>query len=346
MTLIYFIFILGITVFIHELGHFIFAKKAGVYVYEFSIGMGPVLWKKKSKKDETFYSIRLFPIGGFVSIAGEDDYTDTEVPKEKQLLFKPWKNRFLTMIAGVMFNFLLAIVLLFIVGISIGVPKYESKVAKIDAAYPLEATNMRVGDKIIKYNHSNIHTTDKLVLLLTMNNGEEVTFLVEHEDKTKEKITVTPVKVEEDGEVSYRFGFELNNEKTHDILSLITYPFQKTFSLIEQMVLILKNLILGNLSINNLSGPVGIYTVVDAASKTGLINVIYLIAYLCINVGFINLIPFPAFDGGRAMFLIIEKIRGKRINPKTENMIHTIGFYLLMALMVLITYNDILKLIG
>ena len=147
------------------------------------------------------------------------------------------------MIAGVMFNFLLAFVLLFIVGIAIGVPKYESKIAKIDAAYPLEATNMQVGDKIIKYNNSNIHTTDKLVLLLTLNKGEEVTFTVEHEDKKQEKITVTPVKVEENGETSYRFGFELNTEKTHDVFALITYPFKKTFSLIEQMVLILKNLI-------------------------------------------------------------------------------------------------------
>jgi len=346
MTLIYFILILGITVFIHELGHFIFAKKAGVHVYEFSIGMGPAIFKKKRKNDDTLYCIRLFPIGGFVSIAGEDDYIDKEIPKDKQLLFKPWKNRFMTMIAGVMFNFILAIVLLFFVGIAIGAPKYESKVSRVDPAYPLSDTNLKAGDTIIKYNNSNIHTTDKLALLLTMNKGEEVTLTVKHEDKTTEEIKVKPIKVEEDSVVAYRFGLELDNTKTKDILSLIIYPFKKTYSLVEQMVLILKNLITGNLSLDNLSGPIGIYTVVDETAKAGFINVIYLIAYLCINVGFINLIPFPAFDGGRALFLIIEKIRGKAINPKTENMIHTIGFYLLMALMVLITYNDIIKLIG
>lgn len=345
MTLIYFILILGITVFIHELGHFIFAKKAGVYIYEFSIGMGPIIFKKKIKNDDTLYCIRLFPIGGFVSIAGEDDYTDKKIPKDKQLLFKPWKNRFLTMIAGVTFNFLLAIVLLFIVGIFTGAPKYESKVARIDPAYPLESTNMRPGDTIIKFNNSNIHTTDKLILLLTLNNNEEATFTVRHEDNSVETIKTKPIKVEENDTTSYRFGLELDNSKTNDIISLIEYPFKKTYSLMEQMVLILKNLIIGKLGFDNLSGPIGIYTVVGETAKSGFINIIYLIAYLCINVGFINLIPFPAFDGGRALFLIIEKIRGKSINPKTENIIHTIGFYFLMALMVLITYNDIIKLI-
>ena len=109
------------------------------------------------------------------------------------------------------------------------------------------------------------------------------------------------------------------------------------------MFLTIKYLITGKLKLNNLAGPVGIYNVVDSVSQTGLINLLYLTAYICINVGFLNLLPIPAFDGGRALFLIIEKIRGKKISPRTENIIHSIGFYLLMLLMILVTYNDIIR---
>lgn len=346
MTLIYFILILGITVFIHELGHFIFAKRAGAHIYEFSIGMGPVLYKHKRKNDPTDYCIRLLPIGGFVAIAGEDTYEDKEIPKEKQLLFKPWKDRFLTMIAGVLFNFLLAIILLFVVGLVIGAPKNQATVDTIESGYPLEATNMQKGDKILKYNGKKIHTTDKLMLLLTLNGEKEATFLVRHKDGSTEEISVQPVKVEEDGIESYRFGLTLDGTTTHNLKNLLLYPVEKTYSLIEQMMLILKNLITGDLSLKNLSGPIGIYSVVDQSREAGWINLVYLTAYLCINVGFINILPIPAFDGCRAFFLIIEKIRGKRMNTKTENLIHTIGFYFLMVLMVLITYNDIIRLLG
>jgi regulator of sigma E protease len=344
MTLIYFILVLGITIFIHELGHFIFAKKAGVYVYEFSLGMGPIIFKKKRKNDDTNYCIRLFPIGGFVAMAGEDTQ-DEKVKPELQLINKPWKDRFLTIIAGVLFNFLLAIVLLFIVGLLTGVPKNDTTISKIETGYPLEATNMQVGDKIIKINDKNVSSSDKMTLLLSLNKGEETTFTVKHENGEIENITVTPAKVEIEEETTYRFGLEISGERTHNLIDLLLYPFKKTFSLVEQMALIIKYLILGKLSINNLSGPIGIYTIVGETSKAGLASMLYLIAYLCINVGFINFIPLPAFDGGRAFFLIIEKIRGKKINSNIENIIHTIGFYLLMLLMILITYNDILRFI-
>lgn len=344
MTLIYFILILGITVFIHELGHFIFAKKAGVHVYEFSIGMGPVIFKKNRKNDVTDYCIRLFPIGGFVAMAGEDTL-DKDVKPEEQLINKPWKDRFLTIVAGVLFNFILAIILLFIVGLLNGVPKSERTVNNIQENMPLYETNMEVGDKIIKVNGKNVLTTDKLILMLSLNKGEEVTFTVKHKNNEIENITVKPLEIKNGEVTSYKFGLEIDNETTRNFKDVILYPFKKTISLVEQIFLIIKYLIIGDLSLNNLSGPVGIYTIVDETSKAGFVNILYLIAYLCINVGFINLIPFPAFDGGRALFLIIEKIRGKKINSKIENMIHTIGFYLLMILMVLITYNDIIRLI-
>lgn len=344
MTLIYFILVLGITVLIHELGHFIFAKRAGVYVYEFSIGMGPRLFKFKRKNDETEYSIRLFPIGGFVSMAGEDIEVDKNVPDEKQMYNKTWLQRFLIVIAGVMFNFILAIILLFIVALNTGAPTNKNYISETTGGFPISETNIQSGDKILKVNGKKVRNQDMLMLELTVHNGKTIKLTVEHKDKKVEVIKVKPKKVKVDGETTYKYGIVLEQKVQKGIISSLKYAFTKTFDLIEQMVKIIFYLITGTLSLDSLSGPVGIYNVVGESAKAGLISIIYLIAYLCINVGFINLIPIPAFDGGRALFLIIEKIRKKKVNPKIENTIHAIGLVLLMLLMIVITFNDIVRL--
>ena len=345
MTIIYFILVLGITVFIHELGHFIFAKRAGIYVYEFSIGMGPRIFKKKRKGDETEYSVRMFPIGGFVSMAGEDIEIDKNIPEEKQMYSKPWLSRFLTIIAGVLFNFLLAIVLLFIVALNVGAPKNKNYIDQVEKNYPIAKTGIKAGDKITKINGKKVSNQDMLLLELTIVNGKTVDFTVENQKGEINTYSVKPKKIVKDDKVSYKYGFALSNKIDRGIIPSIKYAFVKTGTLIVQMLKIISYLITGKLSLNSLSGPVGIYNVVGESAKAGILSLIFLIAYLCINVGFINLIPLPAFDGGRAFFLIIEKIRGKRVNPKIENTVHYIGFILLMLLMVLITYNDIIKLI-
>lgn len=345
MTLLYFIIVLGVTVFIHELGHFIFAKKSGIYVYEFSIGMGPRLFKFNRKNDETEYSIRLFPIGGYVAMAGEDIEVDKNIPDDKQMYNKPWHNRFLTVIAGVLFNFLLAIILLFIVGLNAGVPNNKNKIIELDKDYPIYNTNIQAGDTILKVNNKKVRNQDMLLLELTINNGKTVNLTVKHKDKTTETVKVKPKKVKINGKEAYKYGLVLDNSYKTGFIPSLKFAFTKVVDLLEQMVKIIFYLITGKLSLNNLSGPVGIYNIVGESAKAGFINIIYLIAYLCVNVGFINLIPLPAFDGGRAFFLIIEKIRGKKVDPKIENTIHTIGFVLLMILMIAITYNDIVRLI-
>ena len=341
MTFIYFIVILGITVMIHELGHFIFAKKAGVYVYEFSIGMGPRLFKFKRKNDETEYSIRLLPIGGFVSMAGEDMEEDSDIPKDKQLVNKKWIPRFLTMFAGILFNFLLAILLLFIIALINGSPVSTPEIDYIDPTYEISNTNIKQNDIITKINNKKISSKDDLLLELQINNGKTI----EIEVNNNYTVTISPTLVIENGESIYIYGFSLKNEYKTGLLNALIYAFTKVLSLVKQLILIIFYLITGKLSLNNLSGPVGIYSVVAEVSKTGILNILYLIAYLCINVGFINLLPIPAFDGCRILFLIIEKIKGSKVNQRVENMVHSIGFVFLMILMVLITYNDIVRLI-
>ena len=338
MTIIYFILILGITIMIHEFGHFLFAKKAGVYVYEFSLGMGPKLIHFKRKNDETEYSIRLFPIGGFVSMAGED-MEEEKIPKEQQLVYKKWYQRFLTIISGILFNFLLALVLLFVVALVNGAPSFTPVIDTIDASYPIYSTDLKEGDVITKINQVKIESQDDLLLELQVNSGKTI----EMEVNSNKVVTLTPTLVTEQGTSSYVYGFTLKQVKNTGILASLKYAFVKTYSLIKQMVRIIAYLAIGKLSLSSLSGPVGIYNVVATVSATGILNIMYLIAYLCINVGFINLLPLPAFDGGRLFFLIIEKIKGSKVNSKVENTVHGIGFLLLMVLMIVVTYNDIIR---
>ena len=345
MTILYFILVLGITVLIHELGHFLFAKRAGVHIYEFSIGMGPQIFKFNRKNDETVYSIRLFPIGGFVSIAGEDLEVDDKVPKDKQLCNKSWCDRFLVMFAGIAFNFILAIIILFFVGLFNGVPKNQLQIAVIDKDYQISTTGIQIGDVITGINGKKVNSYEELSIELAVSNSKDIELEVEN-NGIKKTYTVKPTLVEKDGVKNYLYGFSLNNEKEKGLFLSIKYAFEKTGNLTTQMCLIIKYLFTGKLELNNLSGPIGIYQVVDQARTLGFLNILYLIAYLCINVGFINFIPFPAFDGGRILFLIIEKIKGSKVNPKIENIIHSIGFVLLMILMVFVTWNDIVRIFG
>lgn len=344
MTLLYFILVLSVTIFVHELGHFIFAKRAGIYVYEFCIGMGPRIIKFKRKNDETEYGIRLFPIGGFCSMAGESVEVDENVPEEKRMQSKTWIQRFLTVVAGVMFNFIFAILILFIVGLVNGNPNNKPIVSDVPIDTPAYVAGLRSGDRITRINGTKVSTSDRLLIEYQVGYGKDLKLEVQRNDKV-ETITIVPTKIEEGETVTYQYGFALDSTIKNGFFEAIRYAFTKFFSLIEQMFIIISYLFTGKLSLSNLSGPIGIYNIVGESAKAGLINVIYLIGYLSINVGFINLLPIPAFDGGRILFLIIEKIRRKPVKASVENAIHSVGFVLLMMLMIAITYNDILRFI-
>ncbi len=371
ITLLCFILVLGVTVFIHELGHFLFAKKAGIYCYEFSLGMGPVLWKFNRKNDETTYAIRLFPIGGFVQMAGEAVDLDEDIPEDKRMQSKTWIQRFLTVSAGVLFNFLLALVIFFIVGMITGTDDQKAYVGSIGENFKVSSSNLQVGDQILKVNGKNSWSSNKTLLLLMVNSGKNLSLDVKHADGTKENIIIEPTLVKEVVDDNNNVTYEIVSEKTDDseykfgiglktkstsvkvnsikdffsnVYHGVIYAFVSFASLIDQMVYTCFYLLTGKISLTSLSGPVGIYQVVGESAKYGFINVVYLIGYICVNVGFINLLPLPAFDGGRVFFMIIEAIRKKPVSPKVENIIHAVGLVLLMILMVVITFNDILRL--
>ena len=346
ITLIIFIVMLGVIILIHELGHFLFAKLFNVYVYEYSLGMGKKIFSRKPKGSETEYNIRLIPIGGFVRLAGEEgEDGDTSVPLERKLYKKNFIQRFLIFFMGPGFNFVLAFVTLLFSAFIFGSVNNSPIVGSVPENYPAYVAGVEVGDKIVSIDGEKIKTWDDILLVIQTSNGKKLLFEIEGANGEFKSITIVPDKVEtDDGSVSYVFGIGKNAEKERGFLVSIKYACTKTMSLFKIMIVTVKSLFTGGVSVNDLSGPVGIYSIVGEQSKGGLENLLYLLAYLSVNVGVINLIPFPAFDGGHILFLLIEKIIRRPVPEKIEGTITAIGFILLMILMLYVTGHDIINL--
>lgn len=343
-NILLFIIILTIIIAIHEFGHFIWAKITGVYVYEFAIGMGPKVFSKQY--GETVYSIRAIPFGGFCQLAGEDlDEDDSKkVPKNKRLQNKNCFERFLIMVFGPLNNFILAVILLFFLALVWGGTTMEPIISEVEKGSAVEKAGLEVGDKVIEVNGQKVKTSDDLSLYIAMADPTKKNDITVLRDGKEIDLKVKPKKVVKDDAVSYKYGIGIKQKKTKGFGNAIVYTVKKTGSIFKQMFITVKSLFTGGVKVSQLSGPVGIYSVVGEQAKTGLANIIYLVAFLSINVGFINLLPIPAFDGGHILFIIIEMIKGSPVKPEIENKIHTIFLMLLLLLMLVVTFNDILRL--
>ena len=345
LNILLLILILGILILIHEFGHFLFAKLCKVHIYEFSIGMGPAI-KTIKGKDKVDYSIRALPIGGYVSMAGEVNEDDGRVRKDHFMCNKPWYQKIVILAAGVTFNFILALILLFAIGMIWGSPNHEPIIGKIMDNTPIARTETEVGDRITHINGSKIGSIDEAQIRFMLKEKDKAyDITIEKPNGQTEEIVLKKATIEtEEGEEYEGFGFNFQSEKETGFIASIKYAFAKFVITIETMCITIGHLFTTKLSLSNLSGPVGMYTAVEQSVSLGMVNVVYLTALLSINLGFLNILPIPAFDGGRILFLIIEKIIGSPINPKVENIIHTIFFGLLMLLMIYITLSDIFKL--
>ena len=256
LSLLWFILILGAIVAVHEFGHFIFAKLANVYVYEFSIGMGKKIFGKKKKDQETEFCIRAVPLGGYVMIAGED-VEDEDIPKNRQMCNKNFIQRFLILFAGPFNNFLFAFIILFLSAIFFD-------------DYPAYNAGIESGDLILSIDGKKIKNWDKALILLQTSEGKTMTIEVKKKNGDVVKYEVTPIEdTDSEGNTSYKFGISANSKKEYGFIKSIKYAFNRTVSLFVSMFDTLKYLFAGKVGVNQLSGPVGIYSIIDSQAKEG-----------------------------------------------------------------------------
>ena len=270
LNIILFIIILGFIVLVHEGGHFFFAKMTGVHVFEFSIGMGPVVFKKIAK-DKTQYSIRAFPIGGFVSLAGEDPSEEVrEETKGKNLQDKTVFQRFLVMFAGVFNNFVSAFLILIIAGILLGAPSTKPYVSGVKENSPAEEVGIKTGDLITNINGHKIKYRDDIALYLAVEDLSKPLNISVENNGIKKDLTLNAKKEKKDGKERYIIGVELNPKKEGGFINSVKYAYNEFFAIIKQMYVVIINLFTGGVHLNELSGPVGIYSVVGQMSKEGI----------------------------------------------------------------------------
>ena len=338
MGIILAILVFGTIVFVHELGHFLLAKANGIRVDEFSIGMGPRLLSKV--KGETRYSLKLFPIGGSCMM-GEDDVDDMS---EGSFNSKSVWARMAVVVAGAAFNFILAFVFAVII---VGYAGYDEPVISGTVeGYSAEAEGMRAGDRIVKMNGKKIHLWREVTYYNMFHQGETVDLLYERGGE-KYEVTIVP-KQDEDG--NYLLGVLSPGEYTKaNVLTAMQYGVYEVKFWICTTIESLKMLVTGGVGIDQLSGPVGIVDVVDETYQQSksygflvvLMQMLNIGILLSANLGVMNLLPLPALDGGRLVFLIIEAIRGKRVPPDKEGIVHFVGMILLFALMIFVLFNDL-----
>ena len=355
MSLIYFILILGFTVAFHEFGHLMAAKHFGVYCYEYSIGMGPLLWSKQGK--ETLYSLRLLPVGGYVKMAGEEVLEEnSEIPSERQLQgISKWK-RIIVMLAGIFNNVLLALVMFSVMYCMIGsYAEYpEPVIASVIENSAAEEAGLMAGDRIVRITYDNgiviEPSTFDEVSTYTQAFHSEATYEIIRNNETLE-VTFTPRYDEESGR--YLLGVMMPDLVLREVkwYNAPYYGVKYALSMMKQIYVSLINLIAGR-GLENLSGPIGIYEVTDEAMSSatslreGVLYFINILALISLNVGVFNLIPIPLFDGGRVFLTLAEIVIGHPLSEKVENALMLASIALVIVLFAFVMYNDISKLIG
>ena len=340
---------LGVLIFIHELGHFLACRFAGVGVEKFSIGFGPELLSWQGK--ETRYSISLVPFGGFVKPSGE---TQEEIEKRGKpdphdfLAASIW-NRFLILVAGVAMNFLFAYIL-FVSVMLIGRPVLSPVIGGFVKGYPAEASGLKIGDQVTQLNGTQVTNWQDLTLQILETKGEPLEFVVLRSGK-QETIRVIPQfeaghdifgKLRQVPRIGIKPG-EIFSTERYGLKDALVKAGQFEWQLTALTYGALWHLVTGQLSLKTISGPIGIVSMAGHAAKMGIVALLQFTAILSVSLGVINLLPVPALDGGHLFFLMIETIRRKRVSLAFQERVTQIGFYFLMTLMVLVVYNDLVN---
>lgn len=331
------ILVFGFLIFIHELGHFLWAKKFGVTITEFSLGMGPKIISKKGK-DGVEYALRALPIGGFVAMVGEEEESDDPNSFDK----KPAWQRYIIVVFGALMNLLVGIIVMTVM--TICTPRFGGTV--VAEFYP-DSTSAKTGlmlrDEIIEINGVNVHTANDLSYEIMRSGYEPISVTVIRGGK---EITIDNVKFPQISSQGVAFGsmdFKIYEEKkTFGVV--VKNAFYSCTSTVKMIWDSLYDLVTGRYGIEAVSGPVGVTGAITDAAKTSSYSFFYLVVVISMNLGIFNLLPIPALDGGTLLFLLIEMIFRRPIPKKLENGLKLTGFALLMLLVIFVTFKDIVGL--
>lgn len=333
----------GVIIMIHECGHFACAKLFKVKVNEFSLGMGPALFKRK--KGDTLYAVRLFPIGGYVAMEGEDDASEDDRAFNK----KPVWQKMIIVVAGALMNLILGFILMVLL-LTTSTDLIGTNTIKefypdaVSSQYGLQA-----GDRFVEIDGHHVWSEPDLSFLMSRSQDGVFDFVVERDG---EKVTLNDVHFateQQNGITLIQYDFIIIGEQP-GFLNIVKNAFTQSASIVRMVWLSVFDLVTGRYGMSELAGPVGTVDIIadvtaQAVSSGSLTNLLTIMAFITINVGVANLLPLPALDGGRFLFLAVEAVRRKPVNPKYEGYVHAAGLALLLLLMVVVTYNDIARIV-
>ncbi|MBQ6810168.1 MAG: RIP metalloprotease RseP [Firmicutes bacterium] len=333
-TVLLTLLLFAVVIFVHEGGHLLCAKACGIYVEEFSIGMGPLLFS--FQKGETTYSLRLLPIGGYCKMPGEDGESDHVNGFDKKSVPK----RMLVVAGGALFNILFALLLFVVVYMSIGTASDKAIVGDVQEGYPAYAVGLEEGDRITAIDGTAVDEWTEMTAIVQQSAGEEILLTIDRDGESLD-IPITPMENEEGLGVLGIVGAR----ESVSVFEALKIGLTQTYELTKLILTTLWQMITGAIGLE-LSGPVGVGHAVGQVVQYGFVNFVVFIATISVNLGIMNLLPLPALDGSRLVFLALEGIRRKPVSAQIEGTIHFVGFALLMLLFVVITYFDITRIFG
>lgn len=362
ISILSFIIVLGGLVLIHELGHFLAAKISGVLVEEFAIGMGPKIFSVK--KGETIYSLNLFPIGGFVRMLGEE----SESKDRRSFGMQPIRKRLFIVTGGVIMNVVLAglayFIFLAINSFTLIVPimaNYQFKFAKENTVIvvgsvaensPASESGILSNDVLWKIDNQSFSSTQEFGDYIQSHKGETVNLQITDIDgKNSRKVSLIPRVNPPEGEGAIGISMTEARSISYEGVNKIFAGFEHSYNMMSYTIVIFKDLIISAIKTKDfsyvsetVSGPVGVYVVTDVVVKAaGIVGLLDIVGLMSTSLAFMNILPFPALDGGHVVILLLEKVRGKKLNPKIENWLSAGGFFLLMAFMLIVSIKDIVQ---
>ncbi len=315
----------------HEFGHYSVAKFLGIKVNEFSVGMGPKLWQKKGK--ETLYSVRAIPIGGYCMLEGEEDASDDP----RAFSAQPWWSKILVLVAGSFNNIVLGILMFTLIFCYIGTP--STTLAAVDETGPAYEAGIRAGDRIVKIDEETIKNFAHAQNLIGNSKDGELDIVVIRDGENK-SFTVKTVTNENGAKI-----IGINARVEHSFIACLKQGILETGRIAVEIIGFFRNLFRGNASLGDVTGVIGVVAIASESIRYGFINFIYLMAMFTANLGYMNLLPIPALDGGRILMVILRAISGGRISDRAEQIVNAVGMILLLLLMAILIFKDAIGLI-